>query len=302
MAALDSSLFAANRQGVNDLQSKLGGMQEQGRLKQNTLEGLDESLKATADTTGQGIAETVKKAVRDRAGVLGTNLGTSEAEKQSGRESADFSKAQGGVTDLLNEFLVANGIDPTEFAQSGTPFDSRPFITTADKEVSYAPSQDIINLASVLGVKPEELAPEGGFKLPGKEYQIKPTNINSAFDDALTAYYAKTGKQNPKLMPIQPQPTVVTPEMQQQGIVPPLQETPQPTPAQLPAEALGGNLVPNLNPTPSGNVVEISAPISYNPGPSVPPPPLPVGATNNAPNFPTVQTVDPFASIFRYPW
>lgn len=199
MAALDASLFSANRGGVTGLQSAVGGMYEQGRQKQAQLEGLDEYLAKTAKTTGTNLASQVKEAVGSKAKELQKALRT----RREGEISASKQSERAGyVKDLerqAEELIAANPAAVSEgFTYKTMPnFDVSRYITPTATTETIAPTQDLINLASILRVQPETF---GDYNVATENYAVDPYGMQTDIDKAMTDYITRR-RPVPKTLP-----------------------------------------------------------------------------------------------------
>ncbi len=308
MAALDASVFSANRPGVIGLQNQVGGMQSQIRADRTGFETLDETLTDSALNKGTGIASTVRSALTDRAQALREALKTSEQERIKAADDAKYAGFETDATRKAEELIKADpmasgeGVTLKDLFSGGYAgmdrFTPGKYIKGTPSKVNAAPTANINNLASILGISPESL---GDYGVDTTTYEYDPYGIEKDVGGAISAAMSKRVPKN--LPPIKGEaPGTVDPGIPGQISLPEPQPVPPPPP--LPAQPLPGSIIMPINPQPGGDVVSVSEPISYNPGPSVPPPPLPAQALPGTLNLPTVQPnqVNPFEAIFRYPW
>jgi hypothetical protein len=186
MGALDASVLANNRQGMQGVRSALGGLQQGARETAQNLENTDENLAAKALATGTGRSAEVKKAIQDRIAAIKTetlarlqNRGNelSQQSRASFMPSFGMEGSSNPVVEAFRENLRGQGLaenDVTARMGYAGNIDPNQFVVNSGtKTVSETP-QSYTNLAGILGIAPEALSYSYG------TYGLDPTQIAQA--------------------------------------------------------------------------------------------------------------------------
>jgi hypothetical protein len=186
MGALDASVLANNRQGMQGVRSALGGLQQGARETAQNLENTDENLAAKALATGTGVSAEVKKAIQDRIAAIRAetlarlqNRGNelSQQSRASFMPSFGMEGSSNPVVEALRENLRGQGLaenDVTARMGYAGNIDPNQFVVNSGtKTVSETP-QSYTNLAGILGIAPEALSYSYG------TYGLDPTQIAQA--------------------------------------------------------------------------------------------------------------------------